>query len=211
MLLTAQEKNVIAEENFNLLYYVANKFSNTGIPYDDLIGIGTIGYTKALNTYDLKKGAKFSTYAINCIRNEILHFLRKEKKHIQNTVLSGNSLYTDSEGNSLAIEDTISTNTNNETIEDKILLKEDIEILMETIKRLPEREQFIIKNRYGLLGKQTLTQNKLAEKLGMSQANISKLEQSIIKKLFRLLKGKIKLEGNDFYIDFIMNENKSTI
>lgn len=203
LLLTAREKNQMAEENFNLVYYVANSFKTTGIPHDELVGVGTVGYTKALNTYNSEKGAKFSTYAVYCIRNEILHFLRKEKKHADNTVLSGTSLYVDAEGNSLTIDDTISTKMNDEVIlEDLILFKEDLAILMEAVENLPERERIIIMNRYGLNGGEVLTQANVGKLLGMSQANVSKLESEIIKKLSKELKGKIKLENSDFYIDY---------
>ena len=210
--LTAQEKNKMAEENFNLIHYVANSFKTTGIPYDELVGVGTVGYTKALNSYNTEKGAKFSTYAVYCIKNEILHFLRKEKKHTDNTVLSSNPLYIDGEGNSLAIDDTLSNEMNDEVmLEDLILFKEDLKILMEAVEKLPERERIIIINRYGLNGGEVLTQTKVGEMLGMSQANVSKLESGIIEKLLKELKGKIKLENSDFYIDYqgeVANSNK---
>lgn len=209
LLLNPKEKNEIAEENFNLIHFVANNFSNTGIPHDELVSIGSVGYTKAINTYDPDKGAKFSTYAVYCIKNEILHFLRKEKKHMENTVLSGNSLFTDGEGNTLSIEDTISSDMNDEVFtEDLILFKEDISILMEAIKKLPKREQIIIVNRYGLNGGDVLTQATVGNKLGMSQANVSKLEGGIIEKLLKELKGKIKLEENGFYIDCYKEKKK---
>lgn len=211
MLLTPQEKNAMAEENFNLIHYVAKGFSNTGISHDELVSIGSVGYTKALNTYDAEKGAKFSTYAVNCIKNEILHFLRKERKHMENTVLSGTHLFTDSEGNTLSIEDTISNEMNDESmIEDLILFKEDIKILIEAIEKLSKREQYIIKNRYGLSGGEVMTQSQLADVLEMSQANISKLEQSITKKLFRYLNGRIKLEENGFYLDCLSDNRELT-
>ena len=203
LLLTPEEKNKLAEENFNIIHYVAKGFSNTGIQHDELVGIGSVGYTKALNTYSEKKGAKFSTYAVVCVRNEILRFLRREKKHIDNTVLSGNAMYSDGEGGVLTIEDTLSSEMNDEAfVEDIILLNEDIEILMDAIGKLSKRDQFIIKNRYGIGDGEIMTQEQIGKILGMSQANVSKLEQGIIEELNSLLKGKINIEDTEYYLDF---------
>lgn len=209
--LSAEDKNRIAEENFNLMHYVANTFASTGIPHDELVGIATIGFTKALNSYNPNddRKAKFSTYAVYCMKNEILHFNRKDSKYKYNTVLSGNPLYTDSEGGTLSIEDTLSTKMSEDvTVEDFILFKEDLSILMDSIRKLPEREQVIIINRYGLNGGDVLTQSKIGKKLGMTQANVSKLEWSIIEKLKEDLKGKIYLEGDNFYVDYYKEPKK---
>lgn len=204
LFLTPEEKNKLAEENFNIIHYVAKSFSNTGLGHDELVSIGSVGFVKALNTYTEKKGAKFSTYAVVCVRNEILHFLRKEKKHVDNTVLSGNTVYSDGEGGVLTIEDTLSNEMNDEAfVEDVILLNEDIEILMNAIRKLPKRDQFIIINRYGIGGRKVMTQEEIGKTLGMSQANVSKLEQNIIKELNSLLKGKIDIEENDYYSDYV--------
>lgn len=204
LFLTPEEKNKLAEENFNIIHYVAKSFSNTGLGHDELVSIGSVGFVKALNTYSEKKGAKFSTYAIICVKNEILHFLRREKKHVDNTVLSGNVMYSDGEGGVLTIEDTLSNKMNDEAfVEDVILLNEDIEILMNAIRKLPKRDQFIIINRYGIGGRKVMTQEEIGETLGMSQANVSKLEQNIIKELNSLLKGKIDIEENDYYSDYV--------
>ena len=204
LFLTPEEKNKLAEENFNIIHYVAKSFSNTGLGHDELVSIGSVGFVKALNTYSEKKGAKFSTYAIICVKNEILHFLRREKKHVDNTVLSGNTMYSDGEGGVLTIEDTLSNKMNDEAfVEDVILLNEDIEILMNAIRKLSKRDQFIIINRYGIGGRKVMTQEEIGKTLGMSQANVSKLEQNIIKELNSLLKGKIDIEENDYYSDYV--------
>lgn len=197
-MLTPEEKNKLSEENFEkIVHHVAKSFRNTGIPHDELVSIGSVGFVKALNTYTKKKGAKFSTYAIVCIKNEILHFLRREKKHVDNTVLSGNTMYSDGEGGILTIEDTLSKEKNDESsVEDVILHNEDIGILLDAIKKLPERDQFIIINRYGLGGREVMTQEEIGNILGMSQANVSKLEQTIIKELNSLLKEKINIKDD---------------
>lgn len=209
MLLTSKEKNILAEENMKLVYFVVNKFVNTGISREELTSIGLVGYTKALNTYNTEKKAKFSTYAVTCIKNEILYFLRKEKKHRDNSILSGNLINEDDEGNLLSLEDILTNEMNDEiSIENATLLKEDIEILRDAIKKLSERDQFIIINRFGLNGGKILTQTKVGERLGMSQANVSKLENNIVKRLFFFLNNKIKIEDNDFYFDLEFEEEK---
>jgi RNA polymerase sporulation-specific sigma factor len=200
LLLTSEEKDVMSRENMGLLHYVAQSFSNVNLPHDELVSIGSVGYTKALNTYDSEKGAKFSTYATNCIKNEILYFLRKEKKHMLNDISTNYALHTDNKGKDFLLEDTLSVDNGN-YVEDYIMFKEDVNLLMEAIDELPEREQFIIKNRYGLLGGQPLTQYQLAKRLRMSQANISKIEQGIMKKLYKTLSGKVRLEENGYYRD----------
>lgn len=205
LLLSSKEKNEIAGKDFNLIHHVAHGFSTTGIPHDELVSIGTVGFTRALNSYkkDNPREAKFSTYCIYCIKNEILHFLRKEKKYKENTVLSGNPMYTDGEGNSLTIEDTLSNEKVDENlIEDMIIFQEDLSILMDAISKLEEREQVIIISRYGLNGEKILTQEKIGKKLGMTQANISKLEWGIIEKLHKALDGKINIESDGFYLDY---------
>lgn len=208
MFLNASEKIKFAEKNFNLIHYVANSFDNTHLSHDELVSIGSVGYTKALNTYRKDKETKFSTYAIYCIKNEILHFLRKEKKH-KNNLLSGNVLSEDKEGNILSLEDIFSNDMNDEAfVDDLVLLKEDIKILTEAIKKLSERDQYIIKNRYGLDGRKIMTQYDIATELGMSQANVSKLEQGILKKLFRKLNGRIEIEDNNFYRDYDSKTSK---
>ena len=133
--------------------------------------------------------------------NEILHALRAETKHSKNTILSGNSIYTDSEGNSLTVEATISGEMYNDTsLENKVLLKEDHSILQEAIKTLSPREQEVIKRRYGI-DCEPETQNDIAISLGMSQANVSKIEQSILKKLHTRIRSSVDLEESDYYTD----------
>lgn len=112
-------------------------------------------------------------------------------------------MYSDGEGGVLTIEDTLSSEMNDEAfVEDVILLNEDIEILMDAIGKLSKRDQFIIKNRYGIGDGEIMTQEQIGKILGMSQANVSKLEQGIIEGLNSLLKGKINIEDTEYYLDF---------
>jgi RNA polymerase sporulation-specific sigma factor len=186
--LTAKEKNEYAEKNIALVHHMANKFRNSGHQYDDLVGIGMVGFTKALNTYEKGKNTKVSTYALSCIRNEILHFLRKENKHLKNTTSAEKVIYKHSEGRELFLLDVLSDET--EQIEEKIISKENISELLEEISKLPEREQKIINHRFGLGGRKILKQREVGKMLDMTQANVSKLESAIIEKLLKALKEK---------------------
>lgn len=201
---TAAEKNRLARENDKLIHYVANSFICKNTTHEEFYEIASIGFTKALNNYNPEddRGAKFSTYATTCMRNEILHFLRKNNKHYERVSLLGNLRYND-DGSTYSAEDIVSTEMAGEQgLEDRIAFKEDVSIIMKAIKNLPEREIFIIKNRYGLNGGDVLTQSEVGRQLGMTQANVSKLEASILVKLRISLEGKIDIEGDGFYRDY---------
>lgn len=187
--LTPQEIEEYAEENMRLIPYVLKSLYNTDIPYDELHSVGVTGYTKALVSFDKTKGAKFSTYAINCIKNEILFFLRKENKYMQNTTSLNTILAKDKNGNNLELEETISDNELNDTsLEDTILKDETRQILLKAIDELSEKERLIILYRFGLDRGIKKTQKELADEINMSQANVSKIQEKALKKLKVILK-----------------------
>lgn len=194
MLLNKEQKNIIAEENYSLVFYVVNMFASSGIPFDELTSVATVGYAKALNAFDDERQVKFSTYAINCIRNEILYFLRKEKQYMTKTISMNTILSTDKNGNNLLIEDTVSfeKSENELDLEASFLLKEDLEAMITSLDSLSKKEKYIIIYRYGLFSQKIKTQKEIADKIGMSQANVSKLEKSILDKLKKLLVDNIK-------------------
>ena len=198
MLLNDFQKNTYAEENQALVHHVAKKFMNTGVPHDELVGVAYIGFTKALNTYDDSRNVKFSTYAYNCMKNEILFFLRKEKKHRDNNVSMELELAFDKDGTPLYLGNTISTlDDGDTTIEDKLILKEVISFLNEIIDTLNNNEQYIIIHRFGIDGAKIKTQKEIADHIGMSQANVSKLEKTIVEKIKRLLSSRYKVKSFD--------------
>ena len=131
-----------------------------------------------------------------------MHFLRKNNRYYEKVSLLGNLRYND-DGSTYSAEDNVSTEMAGEqNLEDKVVFKEDLGIMMKAIGNLPEREIFIIKNRYGLNGGDVLTQEEVGRELGMTQANVSKLEASILAKLKVALEGKIDIEGDGFYRDY---------
>ena len=178
-------KNKLIEHNLRLVVFLSKKYDNTGLDLEDLVSIGTIGLIKGVNTYKLDKDIKLATYVSRCIDNEILMFLRKNKKR-KSEVSFEDSLSYDAEGNELHLEDILGTDKNviTKKIEDKELEK----LLYEEINYLKPRDREIMILRYGLYNFQDLTQKEIAEKLGISQSYISRIEKKVIKKLKSLSK-----------------------
>lgn len=182
-MLTSEEKEKIATENIKLIHYVLKGFLSTGISYDELESVGNLGFCKALASFDKMKGIRFSTYAINCISNEILFFLRKEKKHL-NTISFNKELFNENKGNTFTLEDTLEdTKFEEYGIDYNILEEERKSSLLKAIQKLNDDEQYIMKYRYGICGYKAKTQRELANELKMSQANISKIQRNCLRKL----------------------------
>ncbi|MBO5733832.1 MAG: RNA polymerase sporulation sigma factor SigE [Clostridia bacterium] len=178
-------KKPLIEHNLRLVVYVARKFENTGIALEDLVSIGSIGLIKAINTFNVDKNIKLATYASRCIENEILMFLRKI--HNQRTEISLNEpLNTDWDGNELLLSDILGTDSDEvyKNIEDAV----DKELLMTSVEKLSNREQEILRLRFGLSGTDEKTQKEVADMLGISQSYISRLEKRIIEKLKKEIK-----------------------
>ncbi|MBQ9072738.1 MAG: RNA polymerase sporulation sigma factor SigK [Bacilli bacterium] len=173
-------RNKLIEHNLRLVVFLSKKYENTGVDLEDLVSIGTIGLIKGVNTYKLDKNIKLATYASRCIDNEILMFLRKNKRR-RSEVSFEDSLSYDSEGNELHLEDILGT------ADDVVTrpLEEEIEkkILYQELTKLNERDREIMIMRYGLLGKKEMTQKEVAEELGISQSYISRIEKKVISKL----------------------------
>lgn len=180
-----EARNKLIEHNLRLVVFLAKKYDNTMYDLEDLVSIGTIGLIKGIKTYKLDKNIKLATYASRCIDNEILMFLRKNKKRISEVSFE-DSVNLDSEGNELHIEDIFGTEE--DLVEKSIECKDDKTLLQEEVKKLDDRDKEIIELRYGLSGKKELTQKELAEKLKISQSYISRIEKKVIKKLKSIMK-----------------------
>lgn len=173
-------RDVLIEHNLRLVVFLAKKYENTGVDLEDLVSIGTIGLIKGINTFSRNKNIKLATYASRCVDNEILMYLRKNKK-IKTEVSIDASLSYDGEGNELHLEDILGT--------DKDIVTRGIEReveksqIMNEVMHLKPRDRDIIILRYGLMGKDELTQKEVAEKLGISQSYISRIEKKLIKRL----------------------------
>ena len=173
-------KAKLIEHNLRLVVYISRKFENTGVDADDLISIGTIGLIKAINSFRTDKNIKLATYASRCIENEILMYLRRTVK-LKSEVSFDEPLNTDFEGNELLLSDILGTDS--DTVYGGVEANVEKELLKEALKRLPERERRIMYMRFGLGGKQEMTQKDVADELGISQSYISRLEKKIIERL----------------------------
>lgn len=173
-------RTVLIERNLRLVVYIARKFENTNVGIEDLISIGSIGLIKAINTFKPDRNIKLATYASRCIENEILMYLRKNQ-NVRSEISIDEPLNVDWDGNELLLSDILSAEGDsiNQGLEEEV----DRELLNTAIGRLPVREQKIMQLRYGLGGRQELTQKEVAAMLGISQSYISRLEKRIILRL----------------------------
>ena len=175
-----EAKNILVERNLRLVVYIAKKFENSGVNIEDLISIGTIGLMKGVNSYNLDKNIKLATYASRCIENEILMYLRKNNK-IKTEVSIDEPINTDSEGNDLSLADILGTD--NDSLFKSVEDSDNKKVLNMAIKKLNNREKIIMQLRYGFDGYNELTQKEVADKLGISQSYISRIEKKVINSL----------------------------
>ena len=175
-------RQTLIEHNLRLVVYLARRFENTGINMEDLISIGTIGLIKAINTFRADKNIKLATYASRCIENEILMYLRKNAAQ-RAEVSFDEPLSTDWDGKELLLSDVLGTD--GDTVMRPIEADVDRKLLRDAVGKLSSREQDIITLRFGLGGKKEMTQKEVADRMGISQSYISRLEKRIILRLKR--------------------------
>ena len=173
-------KQRLIEHNLRLVVFIARRFENTGINLEDLISIGTIGLIKAIGTYRREKNIKLATYSSRCIENEILMYIRKISGQKAEVSLE-EPINMDYDGNELLLSDILGTDENIVTgrLEDEV----DLQLLRQALKELPDRERELVLMRYGLQGRVEMTQKEVAQKMGISQSYISRLEKKIMVKL----------------------------
>ena len=180
-----EARNKLIEHNIRLVVFLAKKYENTGYDLEDLVSIGSIGLIKGINTYKMDKNIKLATYCSRCIANEILMFLRKNKKR-RTEISFEDALNYDAEGNELHLEDILGT-------DEDIVYKEfesrvDKSLLERELNSLNDREKHIMKLRYGLNNTEEYTQKEVASMLGISQSYISRIEKKVIKKIKNIIK-----------------------
>src|SRR5574344_435669 len=182
-----EARNKLIEHNLRLVVFLAKKYESTGYDLEDLVSIGTIGLIKGIETYKIDKNIKLATYSSRCIANEILMYVRKNKKRKAEVSLD-DALNYDAEGNELHLEDILGTET--DIVYDEFSGKVDQELLKKELKNLNEREKLIMTLRYGLNQSDDYTQKEVAEMLGISQSYISRIEKKVIKKLQLVMESK---------------------
>ncbi len=170
----------LIEHNLRLVAHIAKKYYGSGADPDDLVSVGSIGLIKAVHTFRPEAG-KLTAYASRCIENEILMYLRANRKNRLN-VLLGEPIGTDKEGNEILLLDLLGT--------EKEALEEEVEISIESRRALAilsdvleEREQQVIEMRYGLTGDGPLPQHEVARALGISRSYVSRIEKKALEKL----------------------------
>lgn len=173
-------RDLLITHNLRLVVYIAKKFDSPCSNIEDLISIGTIGLIKAVNTFRPDKNIKLATYASRCIENEILMHLRKFSG-LKNEVSIDEPLNVDWDGNELLLSDVLGSDPNE--ISSLIENESERELLNILVDKLGDREKVIMKLRFGLSGECEMTQKDVADRLGISQSYISRLEKRIINKL----------------------------
>ena len=172
-------KSKLIEHNLRLVMYIAKRFESKKLSLEDLVSVGSIGLIKAVDSYKLDKNIKLATYASRCIENEILMYLRKVNKSINDMSLD-DILAGDDESNNLTLGETI---PDPKPAYENIELENEKVYLMQCINTLNEREKLIMCMRYGLNGYDELTQKEVADSMNISQSYISRLEKKILHKL----------------------------
>ncbi|MBQ9961305.1 MAG: RNA polymerase sporulation sigma factor SigE [Firmicutes bacterium] len=180
-----EARSILIERNLRLVVYIAKKFESAGINVEDLISIGTIGLIKAVNTFKIDKNIKLATYASRCIENEILMHLRRTSK-LKSEVSLDEPLNVDWDGNELLLSDVLGTEDDlvYQRLENEINCK----LLYGALKTLEPREKELMEMRFGLGHRKEMTQKEVADKLGISQSYISRLEKRIINRLQKEIK-----------------------
>ena len=177
-----EARDKLIEHNLRLVAHIVKKFEKNNESADDLISIGTIGLIKGIDTYNLSKGTRITTYIARCIENEILMYYRKNKK-TNNDVSLNDLIGYDKDGDEITYLDVLKEE--DKEIIDKIDLKNNIELLKKYINVLSSRELEIIKMRYGLFNSEELTQKEIASKLNISRSYVSRIEKRALVKMLR--------------------------
>lgn len=176
-----KSKNMLIEHNLRLVVYISKKFENTGIGIEDLVSIGTIGLIKAINSFNADKNIKLATYASRCIENEILMYIRKNSNS-RSDISIDEPINVDWDGNELLLSDILSADSDN--VNTNIELREEKRLILKAVSSLSEREAEIIRLRFGLTADgEEKTQKEIADKLGISQSYISRIEKKVMDRL----------------------------
>ncbi len=179
-------RNILIEHNLRLVAHIAKKYNTTNIDSDDLISIGTIGLIKGINSFNTEKNIKLATYTARCIENEILMFLRSNKKR-NSEVFLNEPVGKDKDDNVVTLQEILEVNEKN--VEDEVDLKLKVKNLYQKIKTvLKNREKTIIELRFGLSGDKPKTQKEIAEMLDISRSYVSRIETKAIGKLAKEIK-----------------------
>lgn len=175
-----QARDLLITHNLRLVVYIARKFENSGVGIEDLISIGTIGLIKAVRTFCPSRNIKLATYSSRCIENEILMYLRKYTQR-RGEISIDEPLSVDQDGSELLLSDILGSEP--DTVSRDLEQEAERRQLLRCVARLGKREQQIMCLRFGICGESEHTQKEVADRLGISQSYISRLEKRIIRRL----------------------------
>ncbi|MBR6120599.1 MAG: RNA polymerase sporulation sigma factor SigK [Oscillospiraceae bacterium] len=175
-----EARNVLIERNLRLVAHILKKYYAQASDQEDLLSIGTIGLIKGIESFDLSKGARLATYAARCVENEILMYFRSQRKSAGELSLS-DCIETGKDGSSLSVQDVVASE---EDLFEDLSRKEEARRLHRAIADcLTEREQRVVRLRYGLGGQKPLRQQEVARELGISRSYVSRIEKKALEKL----------------------------
>ncbi len=177
-----ESRNKLIEHNLRLVAHIVKKYDHDRADMDDLISIGTIGLIKGVDSYQYSKGTRLTTYCARCIENEILMHFRSDKKNSKNISLN-EPVGFDKEGNEISFIDILKTPDPDFAM--NIHNQNNIDLLSTYFNVLTKREKEIIEKRYGLNGKEEMTQKTIAEELGISRSYVSRIEKRALTKMLR--------------------------
>lgn len=180
-----EARNILIEHNLRLVAHIVKRYENTGEDKDDLLSIGSLGLIKAVDSFNFNANNKLSTYAARCIENEILMYLRANKKNKQTTWLHA-TIGVDKEGNEIKLYDIIEDPSLSPI--EKIISEESSTNIHNALKILTKREKEIINLRYGLDSNIPLTQREIADKMNISRSYVSRIEKRALTKIYLELK-----------------------
>ena len=176
-----EAEEILIKHNLRLVAHISAKYRSSFSDQDDLISVGSVGLIKAVRNFNPEKASSFSAFASRCIENEILMLLRSEKKLSAETSIDS-TIGSDKDGNDLTLADILADDSLDlvETADQNAKIQK-IEKLVQT--NLDPREQKIFSLRFGLGGHPVLTQQQVADHLGISRSYISRIEKTAIKKI----------------------------
>ena len=189
MLGDVDARSKLIEHNLRLVAHIVKKFETSTNDIDDLIGIGTVGLIKGIDSFSPDKNVRLTTYIAKCAENEILMYFRADKKNSKNVSIYDGISY-DKDGNEVTILDVLKTEEPDFT--EDIYISDNIKLLKEYLKILTSREREVLTKRYGLDNTDEVTQKEIAKELGISRSYVSRIEKRAITKILREF---IKKEG----------------
>ena len=175
-------RNKLIEHNLRLVAHIVKKFESSTNDIDDLIGIGTVGLIKGIDTYSKNKNVKLTTYAAKCAENEILMYFRSDKKNSKNISIYDVISY-DKEVNEITLLDVIKTK--DPDFLEEIHKNNNIALLKKYMNKLTPREKEILTKRYGLNKTDEITQKEIAKELGISRSYVSRIEKRATTKILK--------------------------